>query len=155
MISDAIDTPLIIGFFKPVMMIPSEILHHLSPSELRTLLAHELIHLKRRDHWVLPFELFARSLHWFNPVVWAVLRRLRAERERACDDAVLRAGALPSDYAEHLLSIVRGVGQTVPNVALAMVGATVSGFVISTSRRVEPPLATATLLNVRVTYPFA
>jgi hypothetical protein len=50
----------------------------------------------------------ALALHWLNPLAWVAARRLRIEREHACDDAVVSAGARPSDYAEELLSLARG-----------------------------------------------
>jgi hypothetical protein len=52
----------------------------------------------------------AVAVHWFNPLVWVATRALRAERERACDDAVLALGAAPDDYAAHLLDMVRALG---------------------------------------------
>ena len=62
----------------------------------------------------------ARALYWINPLAWLAASGLRYEGERAADDAVLRAGARASDYADHLLDIVKSVGQPVPKIALAM-----------------------------------
>ena len=49
------------------------------------------------------------ALYWFNPLVWLAARRMVAERERACDDIVLRHGAKPADYAEQVLEISAGL----------------------------------------------
>jgi hypothetical protein len=63
----------------------------------------------------------ALAVFWFHPLVWTAARRMREERERACDDAVLALGTRPARYAEHLLQIVRSLGQSEgPAAALAM-----------------------------------
>lgn len=72
---------------------------------------HELAHVRRRDVLVQLGAEGARALHWLDPLVWIALRELQVERERACDDAVLQAGARPSGYAAFLLSFARRRGQ--------------------------------------------
>ena len=74
---------------------------------MRVVLLHELAHIRRRDCLVHCLAQAAFALHWCNPLMWMALARLRAERERACDDLVLVAGTRGSDYAEHLLDIAR------------------------------------------------
>ena len=74
---------------------------------MRVVLLHELAHIRRRDCLVHCLAQAALALHWCNPMMWMALARLRAERERACDDLVLVAGTRGSDYAEHLLDIAR------------------------------------------------
>ncbi len=112
--------PLTWGVLQPVVWLPSGAADW--DAERRTLvLAHELAHVKRRDaitQWIANLSL---ALHWFNPLIWAAVRRLRTERERACDDAVISLGTQPAMYAEHLLDIVRAIGDRGgPAVAMAM-----------------------------------
>ncbi len=112
--------PLTWGVLQPVVWLPSGAAAW--DAERRTLvLAHELAHVKRRDavtQWIANLSLV---LHWFNPLIWVTVRRLRAERERACDDAVISLGTQPAMYAEHLLDIVRAIGDRGgPAVAMAM-----------------------------------
>lgn len=76
-----------------------------SPAILRTVLLHELAHVRRRDCLAQLAAQFACAIHWFNPLVWFALKRMQVEREQACDDLVLRSGTKASDYAEQLLRI--------------------------------------------------
>ena len=76
-----------------------------SSEQLRSVLLHELAHIKRRDTIVQLLTQIACALHWFNPLVWFASWRLHVERERACDDLVLAQGVRASAYAEHLLNV--------------------------------------------------
>lgn len=89
------------------ILLPQALLQRLSPDELDTLLAHELAHLRRRDHWTRALELVAGALFWWHPVAWWARRHVRIAAEQSCDDLVKRA--LPTrarDYAETLLKTV-------------------------------------------------
>ena len=88
----------------PKLLIPGELLPQLRDEERDALLAHELAHVRRRDHWVRFLELAATALFWWYPVTWWARRALRRVEERCCDEWVLRL--LPASagaYAEGLL----------------------------------------------------
>jgi beta-lactamase regulating signal transducer with metallopeptidase domain len=87
---------------------------------IHDVMAHELAHLKRRDGLTQLFAQAACAIYWFNPLVWYAAYRLRIERERACDDQVLKLGANPEDYAAHLVEIARHVNAGLNPATLAM-----------------------------------
>lgn len=98
--------PMVWGLWRPRLLLPRGF--EAWPQEkLRSVLLHELAHLRRRDPLALWLAQAVKALHWFNPLVWLTFRHLRADQERACDDAVLRHGVRPSDYAQHLLDLSR------------------------------------------------
>ncbi len=106
-------SPMAWGLWRPTILLPSAAAEW--PEELRrSILLHELAHLKRQDWAIQILTQLACAMHWFNPLVWWAARRSRQESERACDDQVLGAGAAAPDYAAHLLAVarsLRGAGQ--------------------------------------------
>lgn len=102
--SDRINAAITVGILDPVIVLPSDC-DKWPASRRRLVLSHELAHVKRWDTLTETFALFAMVLHWFNPLVWFAVRRMRIERETDCDNAVLRTGAKPSDYAELLMNL--------------------------------------------------
>ncbi|MDB6132142.1 MAG: hypothetical protein JWM59_385 [Verrucomicrobiales bacterium] len=96
--------PVVWGVIRPCLLLPAEALDWDS-RQLRSVLLHELAHLKRRDPLAQWLTQAACALHWWNPLVWLAAWRLHVERERACDDMVLATGVRPSDYAGHLLHV--------------------------------------------------
>jgi TonB family protein len=104
--SSRIRGPLVAGPFHPVILLP-ESSETWTLVRRRAVLAHEAAHIRRRDPAILLAAQFATALYWFHPLCWLAVARLRAESERACDDAALRTGLQPSGYAGHLLDLAR------------------------------------------------
>ncbi|MDR3618916.1 MAG: M56 family metallopeptidase [Paludisphaera borealis] len=99
-------SPMIWCLGRPKLLVPARLLKSIAADQWRGVLAHELAHLRRRDHWVRRLELAAELVWWWNPLYWAARRRLDAEAELACDAWVV--WSLPDDrltYAQVLLQI--------------------------------------------------
>src|SRR5204862_6831237 len=119
--SSRISVPVLWGFFKPVLLLPADVVTW--PVErLRVVLLHELAHLKRFDGISLILTRIAACVFWYHPLAWSLERAGRNDCERACDDLVLASGTKPSDYADHLLAIARSMPTFDPfrSVTLAM-----------------------------------
>ncbi len=99
--------PVVWGILRCRLMLPAEA-RQWSDEQLRSVLLHELAHIKRRDPLLQLLAQVACALDWFNPLVWFAAWRLDVERERSCDDLVLASGIRPSAYAGHLLDVVTG-----------------------------------------------
>lgn len=75
----------------PRLIFPDALWGRLDPEQRDALLAHELAHLKRRDHWVRLLEIVVTGLYWWNPLVWWARCAVREAEERCCDAWVVRA----------------------------------------------------------------
>ena len=98
--------PMAWGVFRQSVLMPVDA-DGWPADRLRFVLLHELAHVKRRDCLTHLVAQLASAAYWFNPLAWMAVKRLRTERERACDDLVLSSGTRGPDYADQLLEIAR------------------------------------------------
>lgn len=101
-------TPMASGILRPRVMLPPEALRW-PADRLRSVLLHELAHVKRWDCLTQLLGQLMCAIYWFNPMAWLLVRRMRAEHERACDDRVLAWGLGEASYAEHLVQVARSL----------------------------------------------
>ena len=100
------DMPLTWGIIRPHVLIPVDA-ENWPTDQQRAVLLHEFSHIQRWDWLTQTIAQISCAIYWFNPLVWFADRRMRLERERACDDHVLTNGCRATDYASHLLEIAR------------------------------------------------
>ena len=112
--------PMAFGTFRPAILIPA-IADTWSYDRRRAVVMHELAHVARYDCLTQTLAFVACAIYWFHPGAWWAARRLRIEREIACDDRVIAAGAQAREYAGHLLEIAYAFSsQRAPALAVGM-----------------------------------
>ena len=99
--------PGVVGIRRPVLLVPAGIEQRLTPSQFDAVFAHELCHVHRRDNLTAAIHMVVEAVFWFHPLVWWIGARMVAERERACDEYVLRAFGEPENYAESILNVCK------------------------------------------------
>ena len=99
--------PGVFGVFRPIVILPNEVMHGLDPRQLQAVLAHEVCHLRRRDNLTAAIHKCVETIFWFHPLVWLVGARMLREREAACDESVVDQGYERRVYAESILSVCR------------------------------------------------
>ncbi|MDA1264349.1 MAG: M48 family metalloprotease [Planctomycetota bacterium] len=100
--SESVESPAIVGWLVPMILVPTSAFTALTPDQLRCVLAHELAHLRRYDHLVNAAQAWVEVLLFFHPAVWWLSNRVREEREYCCDVAALRVTGSPRLLAQAL-----------------------------------------------------
>lgn len=132
LVSGFIDTPTLIGWFKPVILLPAAVVTGFPREQLELILAHELGHLRRYDHLVNLGQAIVETLLFYHPVVHWISREVRHEREICCDNLVLRlTDSEPREYARTLAAL-ETVRQLTPQLAVAASG----GILLDRVRRI-------------------
>ncbi len=88
-ITDAVQSPALLGMWKPKLLLPASMAHTFTKRQLRHVFYHELAHLKRRDIAASYVASLCHLIHWFNPLVWYAFQLMRTDRELACDQVAL------------------------------------------------------------------
>lgn len=121
-LSEYIDVPATLNYFKPVILIPVAAFNRLTPEQVESVILHEMAHIKRKDYLVNIFVSVMEILLFFNPFVHLLATSLRKERENCCDDFVLQFRFDPHSYASALLSLEQLRVNRLPATVLAATG---------------------------------
>jgi beta-lactamase regulating signal transducer with metallopeptidase domain len=119
--------------FAPRLLIPSTLWQRLTAKQQDTLLAHELAHLRRRDHWIRRLEFVVLGLYWWHPVAWWARRRLQEAEEECCDALVV--ALLPDAAPAYAAAMVETVAFLAQTRAASLLGASGAGQVPLLKRR--------------------
>lgn len=103
--SALVEVPTVLGWLRPVILIPASALTGLTPDQLRAILAHELAHIRRCDYLANILQTVVEILGFYHPAVWWISSRIRIERENCCDDLAVHVCGNSLQYARALTSL--------------------------------------------------
>lgn len=118
-LSSKIEVPVVIGFIKPIVLFPVQLVNHLDTDQVEAILIHELTHIKRNDFLINVIQTAIQSLLFFNPFMWMLNRYIKIERENACDDRVIDFTGQRIHYANALLQLELVKRKSAPQYAMA------------------------------------
>ncbi|MBA3438521.1 MAG: M48 family metalloprotease [Pyrinomonadaceae bacterium] len=130
-----VEVPTVIGWLRPIILVPPSALLGLTPQQFEALLAHELAHIKRHDYLVNLLQSIVETLLFYHPAVWWVSSHIRVEREHACDDMAVAATGDVLVYAYALTQLENLRGDLKSQLSLAANG----GSVLTRIRRLIEP----------------
>ena len=103
--SAIVEVPTVIGWLRPVILLPASCIVGLDPAQLEAVLAHELAHVRRHDYLVNLLQSVVETVLFYHPLVWWISRRIREEREHCCDDHAVKVCGDPVAYARALATL--------------------------------------------------
>jgi TonB family protein len=115
------DSPSVVGWLRPVILLPGATLMGLTTLQLEAILAHEIGHIRRYDYLVNMVQMFIETLLFYHPAVWWTSKRIRLERELCCDDLAVHFSGNALRYARALTTLEKLRTRT-PSVAMASTG---------------------------------
>jgi beta-lactamase regulating signal transducer with metallopeptidase domain len=119
--SHLVSVPMVVGWLRPVILVPAGAFTGLHPRELEAILAHELAHIRRYDYFVNLVQTFVETVLFYHPAVWWVSRQIREERENCCDDIAVASCGDVKIYAE-ALARMESLRVLAPNFAMGADG---------------------------------
>ena len=128
--SSIAEVPGVVGWMKPVILLPVSLATALTPEQIEQILAHELAHVRRHDYLVNLFQTAVENVLFYHPAVWWISRRVRIERENCCDDLAVATCGDPIAYARTLARL-----ETMRGAAPALLPAASGGALLSRVRR--------------------
>jgi beta-lactamase regulating signal transducer with metallopeptidase domain len=145
--------PVVLGFFRPVILLPADIAGEAELNQARQVLRHELAHVRRYDDWANLVQHFVQAVFFFHPAVWWIGKHLSLEREIACDDYVLQQGGGRRNYALILASVASRIHKPTPMLAPGVSNSNSQlqqriSMILDTRRNSSPSLAGTPLVTI-------
>jgi beta-lactamase regulating signal transducer with metallopeptidase domain len=120
-ISGLAQVPAVVGWLRPIVLVPASVFTGLAPEQIDALLAHELAHVRRHDYLINLLQTAAETLFFYHPAVWWVSRKIREERENCCDDLAVEICGSKIAYVRALTDLEQ-TRRTTPRLAMAADG---------------------------------
>ena len=105
--STLVQIPTVVGWLRPVILLPASAIVGLTPKQLEALLAHELAHIRRHDYLINMLQSIIEILGFYHPAVWWISHQIRIERENCCDDLAVSISGDTAHYAKTLVEMER------------------------------------------------
>jgi beta-lactamase regulating signal transducer with metallopeptidase domain len=105
LVSSLVEVPVVVGWFRPVVLMPVGALTGLAPEHIEALLAHELAHIRRHDYLVNVLQSVVEAVLFYHPAIWWVSNQIRKERELCCDDLAVAASGDALTYVRALADL--------------------------------------------------
>ncbi len=118
-LTSKLSIPVVVGFIKPVVLLPVAMLSSLSTEQVEVIILHELYHIRRKDHYINALQCLLEILFFYHPATWWISRQLRHEREKIVDEWVVQQCRQPLLYANALLNLEENRTAAVPQPAVA------------------------------------
>ncbi|MDI3319346.1 M56 family metallopeptidase [Pinibacter soli] len=141
-ISKNVDAPLLIGYFKPVILLPLAAINQLTTEQLEAILLHEMAHIQRNDYFVNVLLGLVNIMLFFNPFAKLFIKVLETERENSCDDFVLQFRYSPEIYAKALLTLEQNRSNVLPSLSLSSNGKNEKHLLTRVKRIMNVPVDT-------------
>jgi beta-lactamase regulating signal transducer with metallopeptidase domain len=141
-ISKNVDAPLLIGYFKPVILLPVAAINQLTTEQLEAILLHEMAHVQRNDYFVNVLLGVVNIILFFNPFAKLFIKVLETERENSCDDFVLQFRYSPEKYAKALLTLEQNRLNVLPSLGLSSNGENEKHLLTRVKRIMSMPVDT-------------
>jgi beta-lactamase regulating signal transducer with metallopeptidase domain len=120
-VSGLAQVPAVVGWLRPIVLVPASVFTGLAPEQIDALLAHELAHVRRHDYLINLLQTAAETLFFYHPAVWWVNRKIREERENCCDDLAVEICGSKVAYVRALTDLEQ-MRRTTPRFAMAADG---------------------------------
>lgn len=105
LLSTLVHVPLVVGYVRPMILLPASLLSNLPTAQLEAIIAHELAHVRRHDFLVNFMQTIIETLFFYHPAIWWLSHRIRIERENCCDDLVIQSLGNRVEYGRALVAV--------------------------------------------------